>query len=269
MAVIFPPNLPIIRNMTQKPTYFPILILLSLLLLVISCGGGKGTNPQQKEYTLDGVLFYNSQNFSSLFYANVTQNGSGLAGLTVKVGGVTSQDAGNGIYAASNPGLSLTPGDTYTVSISSGDTLIFSAAYALPDTFSVTVTDPASHFYYGSGFVTLEWTGSANAKGYIVTVVRPDSALAAAPYAKYVELTTGTQIGQEAFQTIAGTNVYGDYDIYVLAHSTSNFYSWPTIFFPLPVDTPTVDNIQLDNVTGTFSVGTLSRKDYVTFSFSQ
>ncbi|MBU2625992.1 MAG: hypothetical protein KKG33_10580 [candidate division Zixibacteria bacterium] len=258
-----------IRNMTLKPTYLPILMLISLAILVISCGGEKGSNPEDTEYTLNGVLFYNADNSSSLFYVKVCQNGIDLSGVTVRVEGMTIPYAGDGVYSATSPGLQLSPGDTHTVTVSLGDTLqLFFKDLVLPDTFSVEVTDPASHAYYGSGFISLEWTGSAGSKGYIVTVVRPDSSLTAAPFANYVELVTATQIGPEAFQKSDGTDVDGDYDIYVLSFSTENFYSWPTIFFPLPQPAP-AGNIKTDRVSGSFGVGTLSKGDYITVTYSR
>lgn len=261
--------MPIIINMKLRPTYLPILLLLFITMLVISCGGDNGSNPVDAEYELNGVLFHNADDGSSLFYVEVLKNGAGLSGLTVRVEGMTIPYAGDGVYSANSPALQLSPGDSYTLTVASGDTLqLFSRAFALPDTFTVAVTEPASHIYHGSGFVRLDWTGSAESNGYIVTVVRPDSALTAAPYASYVELVTASQIGPEAFQTSDGTDVDGDFDIYVLSFSTENFYSWPTIFFPLPQPAP-AGNIKTDKISGSFGVGTLSKGDYITVTYSQ
>jgi len=253
--------------MMIKPTYLPTLMLILLAILVISCGDEKGSNPEDKEYTLDGVLFYNSDDGSSLFYIEVLQNGAGVSGVTVRVEGMTIPYAGDGVYSVTSPGLQLSPGDAHTVTVSLGDTLqLFSEELTLPDTFTVVVTEPASHIYHWNGFVRLDWTGSAGSNGYIVTVVRPDSSLAAAPYAGYADLVPSSQIGPEAFQTSDGTDVDGDFDIFVLSFSTENFYSWPTIFFPLP-QPPHAGNINTDKVTGSFGVGTLSKGDYLTVTY--
>jgi hypothetical protein len=68
-----------------------------------------------------------------------------------------------------------------------------------------------------------------------------------------------------AFQKTDGTWVVDTYRIYVLALSTRNsFNEWPGIFFPVPQDVYTENNISEDGISGRIGVGTLSFSDYVT-----
>ena len=236
------------------------------MVLALSCGDETVNKPDEKDgYVVEGVLFYNYDDESSLCYFELTKDSKAFSDANVKVEGQTIAHTGQGVYHAVSPSFTLTPGGTHTVTIQSsdGDTL-FTQDFILPDTFTVIVTNPPNHTPYDAGgFVTLEWTGSAYSQGYIVTLVRPDSALDVVPFAEFANAgTSALQIGPSAFQKPDGTDISGTYDVYVLSYR-GTFYTWPDIFFPLPSPLPT-DNITGKTFTGTIGVGTLSKGDYIT-----
>ncbi len=253
---------PIFRNMKKLNAIGAILPALVVVLLFASCGDDRPTDSNGDGYTVSGLLFYNCQTGSSLAYFQLLKEGSAVTGASIKVNDRVLLYQSNGVYAAENPLLNLVTGDTATVEIldPDGNTLL-DERYPVPDTFSVEVVSPANRLYT-SGFVLVDFTPSALSGGYIVTVDPADTAEAAAPFAQYVTSgVTSTQIGPEAFQESDGTEVPGQYDIYILAYN-GTFISIQSAFFPLPSQLPT-GNVDEENLTGTIGVGTLSKKDYV------
>lgn len=242
-----------------------ILSVLMLAVFAFSCGDDSVTKPDDKAYGVDGLLFYNSDNSSSVAYFKLTEDGAPLTNAIMKVNTSTIPHAGGGIYSLTNPSLHLTPGGSHSVTISVLGKEIFSEAYMLPDTFSVDIVIPANNIYEYSGpGVSVEWTGSASSQGYILTVVKPETAAAAPDFSKFVTSTTNdATVPSETFRKDDGTDdpLPGTYRIYVLSYRET-FYSWPDMFFPLTMQLPT-GNVDGQDISGTIGVGTLSKSEAV------
>lgn len=243
-----------------------LILLAAVSMLLISCGDERITPTDQADgVAVNGVLFYNSNNGSSLCYFTLKEDGDNIANANVAVEGTQANYVGEGTYMSTSPVLSLDPGETQTVTIVNfdGDTLL-KQNFVLPDTFSAVVTDPANHIHNAGGNVALEWNGSAGALSYVVSVVPQDSGDVVVDYAApAIEVGNTWTIPPIAFQKSDGTWVPDTYNIYVLALSTrQTFYEWPTIFFPVP-SSYTDNNISEDGISGRIGVGTLSVSDYV------
>ncbi len=240
-----------------------ILTVLILIVLAPSCGDDTATQPTDKAYGVNGLLFYNSDDNSSVAYFELTEDGEPLTNAILKVKSFTVPHTGGGIYSLTNPVLHLAPGSSHSVTITVSDEEILSEAYMLPDTFSVDVMIPANNIYeYTGPSVSVTWTGSASSQGYILTVVKPDSAAAAPDIAEFVTTgTTAATVPDGAFRKADGTDdpLPGTYRIYVLSYRET-FNSWPGLFFPLTMQLPT-GNVDGHDISGTIGVGTLSKSD--------
>jgi hypothetical protein len=260
--------MPILYKMIKISNQIPFLVIFSLLIMVLSCGDDPLTPPGPTGgYVVNGVLFFNCNNMSSLCYLKLTKDGANLTDAQVTVDGSVIAYAGQGVYRASSPGLSLVPGNGNMVTIKSGSgDVLFSKSFVLPDTFSVAVTNPANHKYTVGGNVVAEWTGSAGSHHYVGTVVPKDSGAVVPDYAELAtEIKNAWTITPEAFQKSDGTLIQDRYDIYILAYGET-FYTTSAIteiFFPLPGGVFTTGNINTETFSGTIGVGTLSKGDYV------
>ena len=257
------------NRMMRLSKHILLLLTVPLLILAVSCGDEQIVPPNGADgYFVEGVLFYNYDNESSLCRLKLTKDGKDINDAEVSVEGTVVPHAGLGVYRSSSPGIDLSPGDTHTVTIMSGDgDELFSQDFVLPDTFSAIVADPADHIYVVGGNVLLGWNGSANVLGrhYVVTVVPEDSTGVVVDYAAAAtEPTNSWTITPVAFQKSDGTLIEDRYDIYVLAYRET-FYdpNDSEIFFPLPAGIFSTGNISTETFSGTIGVGTLSKGDFV------
>ncbi len=269
--LLFDRKMPILYNMVKFSKQIPFLVIFSLLVLALSCGDdplapSNGTDG----YVVSGVLFFNCNDMSSLCYLKLTKDGANFADAQVTVDGSTIAYAGQGLYRASSPGLSLVPGSANTMTIKSenGDEL-FSRSFVLRDTFSVVITDPSNREYVAGGNVVVDWTASGPAsslRNYVGTVVPQDSGAVIPDFAEPAQEVRNTwTITPDAFQKSDGTLILDRYDIYILAYAET-FYTTSAIseiFFPLPSGVFTTGNIDTETFNGTIGVGTLSKGDYV------
>ncbi len=264
--------MPILYKMMKMSRQIPFFVIFSLLVLALSCGDDPLTPPDDTDgYGLSGVLFFNCNDMSSLCYLKLTKDGANFADAQVTVDGSPIAYAGQGVYRASSPELSLVPGNDNTITIKSenGDEL-FSRSFVLRDTFSVVLTNPANREEYVIGnSVEVEWTASAPAnapRNYVGTVVPQDSGAVIPDYTQPItEIRNTWTITPEAFQKSDGTPILDRYDIYILAYGET-FYTTSAIseiFFPLPSGVFTTGNIDTGTFSGTIGVGTLSKGDYV------
>jgi hypothetical protein len=259
--------MPILYKM-KLSKQIPFLVIFSVLVLVLSCGDDPLTPPDDTDgYVVNGVLFFDNNDTSSLCYLTLTKDGVNFANAQVTVNGSLIAYAGQGVYRASSPGFNLIPGDAATLTIKSEDgEQLFSMNFVLPDTFSVTVAHPANRIYSTGGNVVVAWTGSAHSLHYVGTVVPKDSGDVVPDYAQpATEITNTWTITPDAFEKSDGTLVQDTYDIYILAYGET-FYSTPDIpeiFFPLPSGVFPTGNVRTKTFTGTIGIGTLSIGDYI------
>ncbi len=249
--------------MNRILTSVSLLAIAAMVAIVVSCGDDRPTPPEdENDYSISGLLFYNSDNQQSVAHFELKQNGDPVTGAQITVNGSTVRYASGGIHHSVSPIINLSPSDTHRVLIvlTDADTLL-DRDFVVPDTLTADVISPANSIYNTGGFVVVDFSTSEHAQGYIATVVPPDSAQNASPWAQYVQTVTAVQIGPEAFQESDGDEVRGDYDIYILAYRET-FVAWSNMFFPLPSQLP-IGNIDTERLQGTIGVGTLSIKDFV------
>jgi len=241
---------------------FVLLLFAALVIATLSCGDDRPNSPEDEGYEITGLMFHNCEEGQSVTHFELTKDGDPVTGAQITINGHTVQYTSGGIFHSVSPSITLTPGDTHTLLIVLADEdTLYEENFVLPDTFTAEVLTPANNIYNTGGFVVVDFSTSEHAMGYIATVVPADSADAAVEWADYVQTVTSVQIGPEAFQQTDGSDVRGDYDIYILAYRET-FVSWSNIFFPLPSQLPT-DNIDTRRLEGTIGVGTLSFKDFV------
>jgi hypothetical protein len=242
-----------------------ILLAASALIgsiMMLSCGDETVTSGGESTYAIDGTIFYDCDYQSGEVRFFIRKDGSPFENATVKVNGYTVSHAGSGIYSAISPTVILSPGNAQTLLITVSSEVLYSAELILPDTFTADVVIPFNGIYdYSGAGVTVDWSASASSSNYILTVVKPDSAAAAADFAEFGR--TGETVTGDAFRRDDGTDepVPADYAIHVLAYRTT-YYPLPDDRFPIPSGLPT-GTIDEDSVSGTIGIGTLSISDTV------
>ncbi|MEW5796022.1 MAG: hypothetical protein AB1772_06635 [Candidatus Zixiibacteriota bacterium] len=134
------------------------------------------------------------------------------------------------------------------------------------DTFSITDNiDPANHQLQGAGQVSLEWTASSFAQGYILAAVKANRAYTGTGYSA-LAATTGTAgtIPPEAFiDTVTDLPDTGLYNIYVYAFRGSPDSTLAGEFLPVPLPIQLADNIDRTDITGRFGTIAVTLKDTI------
>ncbi|MEE8404970.1 MAG: hypothetical protein V3S17_06230 [candidate division Zixibacteria bacterium] len=106
----------------------------------------------------------------------------------------------------------------------------------------------------GTGSVSFDWTGSANADGYVMVAVKADSAYKGQGYSSVpnVNLLSGT-IDAEAFVLpVTSDPDTGLYNLYVYSISGSPDSAMTALLLPTPLPTQYTDNIADGKFTGHF-----------------
>lgn len=247
------------------------LFLLAALALFAGCNS-RGTGPTTESYRLSGVMVVDLDRDTTMVVVQVERNDSVLTGASVKID--------NYSLAYSNLSLGLdsvytfvddTVGDYLNQALSLAiqdadnfaDTLLFQSA----DSFSIEITDPALRLLQPIGNVQLEWTGSANAGGYILAAVHRDSIYTGWGYsilAAGATANAGT-IPSAAFVLTDGLNPdTGWYNIYVYALTGSPDSTLSAALLPAPIPFRFNDNIAIDDeLIGNFGIVIVSRQDSV------
>ncbi|MBD3217640.1 MAG: hypothetical protein GF310_05135 [candidate division Zixibacteria bacterium] len=247
-----------------------IFIFILTGFFIAGCGGDLSDGDIDSEFSVRGLLYHDPNTNTSSAYAFVLEEGDPIPTLTNFL--VTSNEdstqlnpIGGGAYLTSQGALELAPDSSYI--FWTGDDFgdfYFSKTLEIADTFSVTVTNPASRIYSG-GTVSIQWNPPSQDFGYFVTIDPPGDA--AEPFWEFANSTTNLTIGAEAFSTSDGDRVEGIYYIYVVAYSET-FYADAVIsndnpvFFPYP-DTGFTDNINMIDIKGRFGTALVSFYDSV------
>ncbi len=247
------------------------LLLLAALTILSGCNS-RGTGPTISAYRLTGAMVVDLDRDSTIVVVRIERNDSIYTGATIKIDNTTLPYADmslglDSIYSFVDDTVQGYLNEVLSVilqdSSAFADTLLVQSA----DSFSILITDPALRLLQPIGNVQLEWTGAANAGGYVLSAVHRDSTYAGWGYsilAASAQANAGT-IPSEAFVLSDGLNPdTGWYHLFVYAMTGSPDSALTSALLPAPLPSQFGDNIAVsDDLTGRFGVLIVSRRDSV------
>jgi hypothetical protein len=240
------------------------IALFALLAVGCNSPGGGGTGPgTNRLFEIHGI-FVRDANLTSTkdkAYFELTRNDTlfHLAALTVDTFKVDTTTF-NTYYRQSPPDY-LRPGQSHSINlIYAPNNLNFTTSLLMPDTFSIAFPGlNPDHQNPGGQAVQLDWTGSANANGYLIYCSN-DSAFIDTAFFASTGVTQAT-IPQEAFRV--GANVIpGKYRVFVIALRDALF-SYLGTPFSIPSGYTVSDTIYSSMVSGRVGAAFICKQDTI------
>ncbi len=243
----------------NQKIYSLVSVLLSSLLLLLSCGGERTTRPKKPEYefTINGVVVKDLNLEKDIVYFEVFRDSDPYDSAVVIIGSDTLRNPEDGIYYKQAAGL-FGFGQKLSINISSSDgDLELDTSVTIPEHFYIDELPANDTLNVGGHEVTVSWRPAVHASGYFLSVIKPDTIPGLVGHTTLDDLNDRSQgIPPEAFIIGQETLVEGRYEIYVVAYYWS-FVQYPGMVFDLPEGLPR-DNIQGAN--GTIGAGVVAEK---------
>ena len=246
-----------------------VLIIAGLaifaLLAAIGCNsrGGGGTGPgTSTPFKIHGIFVRDDNLTSSKDKAGfqLTRNDTlfNLAAFTIDTFKVDTTFFST--YYRQSPPDFLSPGQSHSINlVYAPNNLNFTTSLFMPDTFSVIVTDPATRINTGGQRVLIQWTGSANATGYLVACMHDTAQLDTSFFA--TSGATDATIPNDAFQR-AGSPLPGTYKIFVIAFK-GGLFPYSGMPSPIPGNYSPTDTIYSSTVSGRITAAFVCKYDSV------
>ncbi|MCI0405462.1 MAG: hypothetical protein L0Z48_11850 [candidate division Zixibacteria bacterium] len=240
------------------------LAIFALLAVGCNSRGGGGTDPgDNSPFEIRGIFVRDANLTSTKDKADfqLTRNDTlfHLAALTVDTFKVDTT-AFMTYYRQSPPDY-LRPGQSHSINlVYAPNNLNFTTSLLMPDTFSITFPGlNPDHQNPGGQAVQLDWTGSANANGYLIYCSN-DSAFIDTAFFASTGVTQAT-IPQEAFRV--GANVIpGKYRVFIVALRDALF-SYSGIPFSIPSGYTVADTIYSSMISGRIGAAFISKQDTI------
>ncbi len=246
---------------------FRQLILLALVAITVLGMLGCNSYPSKNnitafnDYILEGVLIKDA-NMSNITSAiGLTRNDTILTTATLLFGSDSllfrhTLGLFDSVYSHQvSPDTAYPPGN-YSLTVIDADKFADTLSVAVGGSFFSVITDPPNHQWRPTdGTVSIDWSGSALAQGYIMAAVKSDLAYTGAGYSVYSgeQVTAGSLRPDTAFYVNAGTVVdTGMYYIYVYAYNGSPDKQHADILLPVPIPNQRPQTIDETDIEGHF-----------------
>ncbi|RKX29740.1 MAG: hypothetical protein DRP47_00920 [Candidatus Zixiibacteriota bacterium] len=231
------------------------LIVAVAIVLIVGCDGSSGpVDPfnNDYEYQLGGVLIKDYNRNAAYALARLERNDTLVIGAVITIDGDTLTPSGSTYFYAVGPADSL-PSGAIDVSVKDSSRFHDTLAFTIPGNLSILSVSPPVKG--PSDQVSVNWTGAADADGYIVAAVKKDSAYMGLGYSQWVtSQTTSISINDSAFTT---TTIQGDepnpgiYYIYIYAYNGVPDSTLLSALLPTSIPNQLDDNITEKNLNGT------------------
>jgi hypothetical protein len=244
-----------------------VIFLLLPLVLLVSCGGKRTTRPIQPKYkfTVNGVVVKDLSLGKDIAFFTILRDSVTFDSALVTVGGYTLNNQGSGKYSKEASQL-FNFGQNVSITISCAkDSFSLATSVVIPGNFLINELPANDTLNVGGHNVIVSWQASAQASGYFLSVVKPDTTPGIVGYTALDDLNNRSEnIPPDAFR-IGDNLIKGRYEVYVIAYYRS-FLEYPGMVFELALGLPT-DN--LDGTNGTIGAGVVAEKKYIRVTTSQ
>jgi hypothetical protein len=251
---------------------YPILVVIFIITVFLFPGcNDKGTHQNQNsEYRLIGAVVSDHDQSKTLAAVDLKNNSLEAVNADITIGNQIAQFNRASFPVDSVFSVKTTSSGTYIegsyrIVISDSTTYNDSISFTLPDTFSITSISPPSRIVQGLMPVSLQWSGSTGATGYIMAAVLRNSAYDGVGFSIYAtSLSPAGTIPQDAFSMSAGPNPdTGWYYIYVYALAGAPDSTISKFLLPTPMPSVLAENIDKTDLTGRFGSIVVAKRDSV------
>ena len=242
------------------------IIMLAATLLVVGCNTApnRSDSLQDATYRLSGFFVKDVNRYSCHSEVALWREDSTLETADILFDDDTLAYLDD-VYQMTVLPESVYPAGSYYLQL--GDSSLYrdSVEAYVADTFSIEIIDPATRDNPGGTQVSLTWTNSLSADGYIVATVPRYIAYHARGYSAWVSSqSTGETIPPDAFPWSDGINPdTGWYFVYVYAYTGVPDSSLSAGMLPVPMPGQPLDNIDRERLTGCFGAVTVALRDSV------
>lgn len=251
--------------MTNKLVISILVALTVAMTIGFSCGNPvENGRISRYQYVLDGVLVKDMNSDVASVSILLDREGLPLETAEIKFGDDMLVADQGGYNWLTSPATAYGTG-AFAVSVKDSTSLSTSFAAVVADTLSITNVVPERREKRSNEEVLLEWSGSANADGYIIAAVKAGDIYTGNAFSQYVtSQTTSAQFVPEAFtvdNNPANEIDPGLYYLYVYAYSGSADSALCYDILPTPLPGQLADNVNLISLDGRFGSVVVSAFD--------
>lgn len=246
------------------------LALLVSAMLACDSAPNKPSNRTDYQYDLTSVALANRDQNVSQVAVNLMRDSIPLKSAVIRLGNDTLHlakpvFASDSLYYLLRDQATTLAGGSFNLSINDSNINTGEFAVTLPDTFSILTVEPPNRIVTGLQSVSVSWSGSDNADGYVLATVRRPFANTGTGYSAFVtSMNTAGTIPPDAFSLSVGPNPdTGWYYIYVYAYSGAIDSSFSHLMLPVPMPDTVSTNIDNDPWFGSIGTAVIARRDSV------
>lgn len=265
------------KNISRYKLLIAALVIITVLFFQFGCDGTPSDSSISagSEYRIEGVVVIKSRLNSTLDSTYVIVKAQRNDSMLV-----------DGELEFDHRGLLLShctfcPDTLYSLKASS-DTLFPAGSYQLiaedtveladtivsitAATFAATVTSPANRINSGANQVSLDWTASTGAEGYVLATIKRNTSDTTAGFSQYAtSLTTQGTLPASAFRhPVTNEPDTGWYYVYVYAYTEAPDSALADFVLPVSLPGQAPDNINIPNhMTGRFGSVAMTPRDSV------
>ncbi len=217
-----------------------ILAVLALPFLALSCDTRSSVVTRSREtasFSVDMTVVKDYSTGTNIVKANLDRDGVPFSDATITLDGRIIPSRDGGLYTIDSPVFQISSGSNQVTFASSDDSYSKSITIEMPDSFAVTTVSP--RYNSNADDVTVRWSGSDGATGYVFAVATENHyADGTFPLRKILPASNTTFVVPDTtFEDFAGDPVYAVYYIYVIAFN-EGFGPYTGIRFALPEGLP-------------------------------
>lgn len=248
----------------------PLILTVIPLLAILACDGDLSGSRQTHTYRLQGLVVVDQNLSQRSVVVNLWRNDSLYNEAQILADGkVVSYTAlsmpTDSAYSLIDTAAAFLVGDSLSLTMTDSSQS-FDLSAIVPDSFSMLSLVPFNHIVAGlADNVTLDWSGSAAAEGYILAAVKADLAYQGRGYSAAVatQITGGT-IPPDAFllegSVVADTGLY---NIYIYAITGAPDSALASKVLPTPIPQQSADNLSEVRFSGWFGAIQVVYRDTV------
>lgn len=217
-----------------------ISLVLALPFLVLSCDTRGSVDTQTREtasFSVDMTVVKDYSAGTNIVEIYFDRDGVQFSDATITLDGQFIPSIGGGLYFVDSPVFPISSGLNLVTFASPDDGYSKSVMFEMPDSFAVTTVSP--RYNTNADDVTVRWSVSGGANGYVFAVATRDFYEdGTIPLRKI--LSAGTRVfvvPDTTFEDAYGDPVYAIYYIYLIAFN-EGFGPYSGILFPLPEELP-------------------------------